>query len=241
PYGQPGAAAPQYGQQDPYGQPPSAGSASDPYAQGQQSWSPAAGSGAPASDPYGAPAGGPSPYGQSAYAQPAGGPAPQGQAQSRLVVGLLGIFLGGFGVHRFLLGYTKIGLIQVLVSVLSCFILYPLIQICGLIDGIMVLARSPPSERAAHGRPLTDCPRPTAHHQDTTAMTTQPAGPLPDRSSLQTHAIILIVLGFLCGVGLPADFGIIALVQMDSDPYSDQRMNKVGGVVIWALPELPLL
>ncbi|HLQ79974.1 MAG TPA: NINE protein [Brachybacterium sp.] len=156
PYGQPGAAAPQYGQQDPYGQPPSAGSASDPYAQGQQSWSPAAGSGAPASDPYGAPAGGPSPYGQSAYAQPAGGPAPQGQAQSRLVVGLLGIFLGGFGVHRFLLGYTKIGLIQVLVSVLSCFILYPLIQIWGLIEGIMVLAKSPTFERDAHGRPLTD-------------------------------------------------------------------------------------
>src|SRR5699024_1632416 len=130
---------------DPYAQ-PSAGSASDPYAQGQQSWSPAAGSGAPASDPYGAPAGGPSPYGQSAYAQPAGGPAPQGQAQSRLVVGLLGIFLGGFGVHRFLLGYTKIGLIQVLVSVLSCFILYPLIQIWGLIEGIMVLAKSPTFE-----------------------------------------------------------------------------------------------
>ncbi|HLQ79975.1 MAG TPA: hypothetical protein VK122_02685 [Brachybacterium sp.] len=72
-------------------------------------------------------------------------------------------------------------------------------------------------------------------------MTTQPAGPLPDRSSLQTHAIILIVLGFLCGVGLPAVFGIIALVQMDSDPYSAQRMNKVGWIVFWAMLGLLVL
>ncbi len=72
-------------------------------------------------------------------------------------------------------------------------------------------------------------------------MTTQPASPLPDRSSLQTHAIILIVLGFLCGVGLPAIFGIIALVQMDSDPYSAQRMNKVGWIVFWVMLGLIVL
>lgn len=78
------------------------------------------------------------------------------QAQSRLVVGLLGIFLGAFGVHRFLLGYTTIGIIQVAVTVLSCFLLYPLVQIWGLIEGIMVLAKSPAFERDAHGRPLND-------------------------------------------------------------------------------------
>src|SRR5699024_9940836 len=52
---------------------------------------------------------------------------------------------------------------------------------------------------------------------------------------------ILIVLGFLCGVGLPAVFGIIALVQMDSDPYSAQRMNKVGWIVFWAMLGLLVL
>ena len=64
-------------------------------------------------------------------------------------------------------------------------------------------------------------------------MSSQPPGPLPDRSSLQTNAIILIVLGFLCGGTIPAIFGIIALVQLDSDPVTAQRMNKVGWIVFW--------
>ncbi|MDN5600452.1 MAG: NINE protein [Brachybacterium sp.] len=143
PYGQPAAGHDPYGQhpQDPYGG-PSAGSASDPYGQGQQSWSSASGSGPSAADPYGRPAAGPAPQGQ----------VPQGQAQSRLVVGLLGIFLGGFGVHRFLLGYTTIGIIQIAVTVFTCGIG----AWWGLIEGIMVLAKSPSFERDAHGRPLTD-------------------------------------------------------------------------------------
>ena len=140
PYAQPsaGSASDPYGQgpvgQDPYAQ-SSAGSASDPY--GQPSWSAAPGSGASASDPYG---------------QPAAGQAPQGQAQSRLVVGLLGIFLGGYGVHRFLMGYTTIGIIQIVVTVLTCGIG----GIWGLVEGIMVLARAEAFERDAYGRPLTD-------------------------------------------------------------------------------------
>lgn len=123
--------------QDPYAQ-GSAPSASDPYGSGQQPWSAAPPPGASASDPYG---------------QPAGvGPAPQGQAQSRLVVGLLGIFLGGFGVHRFMLGYTTIGILQIVATVLTCGIG----AWWGVIEGILVLAKSPAFERDAHGRPLTD-------------------------------------------------------------------------------------
>ena len=141
PYGQPSASDP-YGQppagQDPFAQHP-AGPASDPYGHGQQGWSAPSGSGPSASEPYGHPAG-------------AGGPAPQGQAQSRLVVGLLGIFLGGFGVHRFLMGYTTIGIIQIAVTLVTCGIG----AWWGVIEGIMVLAKSPTFERDAHGRPLTD-------------------------------------------------------------------------------------
>lgn len=66
-------------------------------------------------------------------------------------------------------------------------------------------------------------------------MTSPPAGPVPDRSSLQTKAIILIVVGLLCGGTLPAVFGIIALVQLDSDPYTAQRMNKVGWILFWVM------
>ncbi|ATG52138.1 hypothetical protein CFK38_11850 [Brachybacterium vulturis] len=72
-------------------------------------------------------------------------------------------------------------------------------------------------------------------------MTSQPAGPLPDRSSLQTSAIILIVVGLLCGGMIPAIFGIIALVQMDSDPTTAQKMNKVGWIIFWVMLALMVL
>lgn len=72
-------------------------------------------------------------------------------------------------------------------------------------------------------------------------MSYHPQGPLPDRSSLQTSAIILIVIGFLCGGGLPGIFGIIALVQMDSDPYTAQKLNKVGWILFWVMVGLGVL
>lgn len=72
-------------------------------------------------------------------------------------------------------------------------------------------------------------------------MSSQPLGPLPDRSSLQTNAILLIVLGFLCGGTIPAIFGIIALVQIDNDPSNAQKMNKVGWIVFWAMLGLIVL
>ncbi|MGO3314010.1 MAG: TM2 domain-containing protein [Brachybacterium tyrofermentans] len=65
---------------------------------------------------------------------------------------LLGIFLGGFGVHRFLLGYTTIGIVQILVTLITC----GFGAWWGIIEGIMVLAKSPTFERDARGRPLTD-------------------------------------------------------------------------------------
>ncbi|ATG54911.1 hypothetical protein CFK41_09150 [Brachybacterium ginsengisoli] len=66
-------------------------------------------------------------------------------------------------------------------------------------------------------------------------MTYPPQRPLPDRSALQNSAIILIVLGFVCGGTIPAIFGIIALVQMDTDPYTAQKMNKVGWILFWVM------
>lgn len=72
-------------------------------------------------------------------------------------------------------------------------------------------------------------------------MTAQPPAPLPDRSSLQTNAIILIVAGFLCGGTIPAIFGIIALVQMDTDPHTAQKMNKVGWIIFWVMLGLIVL
>lgn len=62
-------------------------------------------------------------------AQPAPQPQFQAQAQaqamgvapkSRVAFILLALFLGGFGIHNFYAGYTTKGIIQLLISVLSC-------------------------------------------------------------------------------------------------------------------------
>lgn len=62
--------------------------------------------------------------------------APGGNAQkSRLVAGLLGLFLGAFGVHNFYLGNTSRAVIQIVVSVITC----GAGGIWGFIEGIMLL------------------------------------------------------------------------------------------------------
>ena len=77
------------------------------------------------------------------------GSAGGGGGKSKVTAGLLGIFLGAFGVHNFYLGYTAKAIIQVCVSgvaiLLSCctaglsvFILAG-IGIWGLVEGIMIL------------------------------------------------------------------------------------------------------
>jgi len=71
-------------------------------------------------------------------------------AKSKLVAGLLQIFLGAFGVGRFYLGYTGLGVAQILVTWLTCGIgaVWP------LIDGIMIMTGSVPTDAA--GNPLKD-------------------------------------------------------------------------------------
>lgn len=65
--------------------------------------------------------------------------APAPDAKSKLTAGLLGIFLGAFGVHNFYLGYTGKAVAQLLISVLSCFTLAVVSEIWGLVEGIMIL------------------------------------------------------------------------------------------------------
>lgn len=60
-------------------------------------------------------------------------------AKSKMVAGLLGIFLGAFGVHNFYLGYKNKALAQVLITVLSCGALGFASGIWGLVEGIMIL------------------------------------------------------------------------------------------------------
>ena len=56
-------------------------------------------------------------------------------SKSKLVAGLLGIFLGGWGVHNFYLGFTKKAVIQIVVSIVTCGIG----GLWGFIEGIMII------------------------------------------------------------------------------------------------------
>lgn len=66
---------------------------------------------------------------------------------ARLVAGLLQLFLGGFGIGRFYLGYTNIGVIQIVVTILTCGIWLDM----GLIDAILIISGNVPD---ANGRAL---------------------------------------------------------------------------------------
>jgi TM2 domain-containing protein len=37
-------------------------------------------------------------------------------ADKKIIAGILGILLGGFGVHKFILGYTTEGIIQIVIT-----------------------------------------------------------------------------------------------------------------------------
>jgi TM2 domain-containing membrane protein YozV len=63
------------------------------------------------------------------------------RASHKIPAGILGILLGSLGIHKFILGYTGAGLIMLLVTVLSCFILSPIMHIIGLIEGIIYLCK----------------------------------------------------------------------------------------------------
>lgn len=75
-------------------------------------------------------------------------------AKSKVAAGLLGIFLGCFGVHNFYLGYTGKAVGQLLLTVLSCGILSPISAIWGLIEGILILSGSINAD--SEGNPLQD-------------------------------------------------------------------------------------
>lgn len=120
-------AAPDYGMPPPAGYPPPApgyGAPPPPYGGG---------------NPYPQPG---APFGVDAYGRPL-------SDKSKLTSGLLQLFLGGFGVGRFYLGYTQIGVLQIVVTVVTC----GLGAIWGLIDAILILTDKVPD---AQGRTLRD-------------------------------------------------------------------------------------
>ena len=66
-----------------------------------------------------------------------------GEPKSKIVAGLLGVFLGAFGIHRFYLGYTTIGVVPLILSVLlgffTCGVTTAIVVLLGFIEGILII------------------------------------------------------------------------------------------------------
>ena len=103
-------------------------------------------------DPYGTP-----PPEPNYSAPPAGdftSPLPDRSeaASKKLAAGITGIIVGGFGVHKFILGYTNAAAIMLAISlasfvggIVTCGITIPamaVMQIIGLVEGIIYLTKS---------------------------------------------------------------------------------------------------
>ena len=59
-------------------------------------------------------------------------------AEKKIVAGLFGILLGGLAIHKFYLGYTKEGIIQIVITVVTC----GAGGLIGVIEGIIYLTKS---------------------------------------------------------------------------------------------------
>ena len=64
------------------------------------------------------------------------------QESKRVISGVLGILLGSLGIHKFILGYNKEGIILLGISIITCGIGTGLTGLIGFIEGIIYLTKS---------------------------------------------------------------------------------------------------
>ena len=161
-----------YGNAQPYGQPAAYGSSVPAYGSDASAYGQPTQPAQPAQPIYGQPTYGPTDYAQSAqtpyyqeptqpqYTQSAYNQPPTYAQKSKIVAGLLGLFLGSLGVHNFYLGYTGKAVAQLLLTLIGWIILIgPIISgIWALIEAVLILCSSYGSNwhRDGHGQELQD-------------------------------------------------------------------------------------
>ena len=60
------------------------------------------------------------------------------EENKKVLAGIMGILFGYLGIHKFVLGYTQEGIIQLVISVVTC----GLGGLIGFIEGIIYLTKS---------------------------------------------------------------------------------------------------
>lgn len=63
---------------------------------------------------------------------------PVNQENKRVLAGIFAIFLGVLGIHKFILGYTQEGIIQLIIGICTC----GAAGIIGFIEGIIYLVKT---------------------------------------------------------------------------------------------------
>lgn len=64
------------------------------------------------------------------------------EENKRVLAGILAIFFGALGIHKFILGYQKEGIIMLVLSLLSFGFLAGFMALVGLIEGIIYLTKT---------------------------------------------------------------------------------------------------
>ncbi|MDC9722013.1 MAG: TM2 domain-containing protein [Urechidicola sp.] len=64
------------------------------------------------------------------------------QESKRVLAGVFAILFGALGIHKFILGYTKQGVIMLVLTIITFGILGSLMGLIGLIEGIIYLTKS---------------------------------------------------------------------------------------------------
>ena len=64
------------------------------------------------------------------------------QDSKRVLAGIFAILFGALGIHKFILGYTKQGIIMLVLTIVTFGILGTLMGLIGLIEGIIYLTKS---------------------------------------------------------------------------------------------------
>ena len=64
------------------------------------------------------------------------------QGSKRMVAGIVAILFGSLGIHKFILGYQKEGLVMLVISLLSFGFLLGFVALIGIVEGIIYLSKS---------------------------------------------------------------------------------------------------
>ena len=80
------------------------------------------------------------------YSTPGGVPPYNPNDSKRIAAGVLGILLGGLGIHKFILGYNTAGIIMLVVTLVltpfTCGMGWVVMHVIGIVEGILYLTKS---------------------------------------------------------------------------------------------------